>query len=238
MSALQSIQYHEKENEKVYNATHTSNYRKYDDEFIHTKAYAHIAGKIKELSSSFNRPISVLDVGCGTGRYFHAIHNLEALTGIDVSHNMLEEAKNPYGRTAIAISDIELIEGNFYNYDFGNRKFDFIYSVGVLGEHAPFDEHTCHKLKSLLKDGGKLFFTNVDIEPRKNAKRKLAETIYPLLPKNIKAVLDKRWETCYMTWTQLENIVRKEQFSSYEISRYASEDPKWDGVHLECVAIK
>jgi SAM-dependent methyltransferase len=223
-------------NEKVYDLGMSTNYRRYDEEFVHTPAYAHIAGKITSVISEFSSPISVLDVGCGTGRYFHTLKNASEILGIDVSGNMLLEAKNPFRKSEIAHTRISLIEGNFYNYDFGDRKFDFIYSVGVLGEHTVFDQHVCHKLFSLLKEGGKLFFSVVDIEPRKDWKRKMAERIYPMLPSNLKKVLDKRWETCYMTYTQLDEIMKREAFSDYTIERYVSEDPLWVGVHLECVA--
>ncbi|HTM66317.1 MAG TPA: class I SAM-dependent methyltransferase [Flavipsychrobacter sp.] len=226
------------ENKKNYHPDMCSSYRKYDEQFIHTKAYMHYAGQIRRLTEDFRRPISVLDVGCGTGRYFHALRNLQGLTGIDVSPNMLAQAQDPFQRENIALQHIELIEGNFYDYDFGGVQFDFIYSVGVLGEHTVFDKHVCAKLYALLKDGGRLFFTTVDIEPRKNLKRKLAEAIYPLMAKNIKRIFDKRWETCYMNYDQLDEIMRNGEFSSFTISRYVSEDPSWKGVHLDCFATK
>ena len=151
---------------------------------------------------------------------------------------MLQEAQNPFRREDVPVSEIELIHGNFYHHDFGERSFDFIYSVGVLGEHAPFDRHVCAKLHSLLQEGGKLYFTVVDIEPRKNLKRRFAEAAYPLLPSPVKRILDKRWETIYMTWEQLEDIVKQQGFSSYSIRRHIVDDPKWKGVHLECIALK
>jgi ubiquinone/menaquinone biosynthesis C-methylase UbiE len=237
-TAKHTILFHEQENHKLYDQAMTSNYRKYDEVFPTTNSYKHIAGIITHLSSGFEHPIAVLDVGCGTGRYFHCLKNLKELTGIDVSHNMLIEARQPYKRSLIPLETISLIEGNFYTHDFGNEKFDFIYSVGVLGEHALFDKAVADKLFSLLKDGGKIFFTVVDIEPRKNLKRKAAEALYPILPKNVRNVLDQRWETLYMTYTQLDDIMKQTSFSKYTILRHLSEDPKWKGAHLECIAEK
>jgi ubiquinone/menaquinone biosynthesis C-methylase UbiE len=226
------------ENEKNYNPDMCNSYRRYDEQFIHTKAYLHYAGQIRKLTEDFRRPISVLDVGCGTGRYFHALRNLQSLTGIDVSPNMLAQAQDPFQRGAIPLQHIELIQGNFYDYNFGGQQFDFIYSVGVLGEHTVFDQHICDKLHGLLKDNGRLFFTNVDIEPRKNLKRKSAEAVYPLMPESMKRIFDKRWQTCYMTYRQLDEVMKQGMFSSYQISRYVSEDPSWKGVHLDCFAAK
>lgn len=222
----------------VYTSDATTVYRKYDEEFFHTKAYARLGGKITSLSGSFSKSPSVLDVGCGTGRYFHAIKNPKSITGIDVSANMLQQAVHPFKREEIPLDTINLIEGNFYHHDFKGQKFDFIYSVGVLGEYVPFDAHLCNKLHQTLEDGGVLYFTVVDIEPRKNWKRKMMEAVYPALPAPVKAVLDKRWETCYMTYDQLDAVVKAQGFKSYTIDRYVSEDERWDGVHLECTAHK
>lgn len=237
-TAKQSIRFHEQENHRLYDQAMTSGYRKYDEVFPTTNSYKHLAGIITHLSTSFGHSISVLDVGCGTGRYFHCLRNLKELTGIDVSHYMLLEARDPYKRSVIPLDSISLIEGNFYTHNFGNEKFDFIYSVGVLGEHAVFDQSVADKLFSLLRDGGKLFFTVVDIEPRKNLKRKAAEALYPFLPKKVRNILDQRWETLYMSYAQLDNIMKKTAFTNYTILQHLSEDPKWKGAHLECIAEK
>src|SRR4029453_11155404 len=50
---------------------------------------------IRELSSSFLHATNVLDLGCGTGRYFHCIKNARCLVGVDASWHMLEQAKAP-----------------------------------------------------------------------------------------------------------------------------------------------
>ncbi|MBS1589455.1 MAG: class I SAM-dependent methyltransferase [Bacteroidetes bacterium] len=223
---------------KVYDPTTTANYRQYDEDFIHTKAYLHLASKLKFLCQSFERPITILDVGCGTGRYFHVLTHVDRLIALDYSENMLLQAQHPFREAEIPMDKIVFHQGNFYDFDFGNQSFDFIYSIGVLGEHTVFDEHVCNKLFKLLRPGGKLYFTVVDLQSRKSFKRKIMEALYPFTPIGIKRILDKRWETCYLTWTQLDNIVSKQGFEVYQIERYISEDPKWKGVHLECIATK
>ncbi|MBS1781885.1 MAG: class I SAM-dependent methyltransferase [Bacteroidetes bacterium] len=223
---------------QVYDPATTVNYRQYDDKFIQTKAYLHLAGKLSNLCQSFERPIAMLDVGCGTGRYFHVLTNVDRLFAMDYSENMLVQAQHPFREAEISMDKIVFKQGNFYDFDFENQSFDFIYSIGVLGEHTVFDRHVCNKLFELLRPGGKLFFTVVDLEARKTFKRKIMESLYPFVPTSIKQILDKRWETCYLTWNQLENIVSKQGFKTYQIERYASEDPKWKGVHLECIATK
>jgi SAM-dependent methyltransferase len=179
-----------------------------------------------------------LDIGCGTGRFFHLFNNVALLTGIDVSKDMLAFANNPLPPGQLDINTLELIEASFFTHDFKDVKYDIIYSIGVLGEHVPFDETTAEKIYGLLSENGKAYFTIVDLEPRKNTKRKIAETLYPLLPKGIRQKLDARWEICYLTYDELDAIMKPQPFSSYKIERYTSEDPLWEGVHLECFASK
>ena len=58
-----------------------------NDVFVRLSAW--LAG----LCAGFERPISVLDLGCGTGRYFPALSHVRELVGIDASESMLERAR-------------------------------------------------------------------------------------------------------------------------------------------------
>jgi ubiquinone/menaquinone biosynthesis C-methylase UbiE len=78
---------------------------------------------IRELSSSFPYPINVLDLGCGTGRYFHCIKNAKCLVGVDASWHMLEQAKSPvYGGT----QNVHLIHSSLYEAEFRPAVFDLV----------------------------------------------------------------------------------------------------------------
>src|SRR5689334_17015007 len=67
-----------------------------DDEIEVASANHHrLEGILNLISSSFRRPITVLDIGCGTGRYFHCLRNVNKLTGLDLSAEMLRAAQNP-----------------------------------------------------------------------------------------------------------------------------------------------
>lgn len=222
----------------LYNRSYSESYRHFDDIYIDTPDYAHFVPLLKEITEEFNRPIKVLEVGCGTGRYFHALKNTYELTGIDISGPMLELAKQPLMSHEITIPFINLIEGSVFDHDFGKEQFDFIYSIGVLGEHAPFTQDICGKLYDLLTDEGTLYFTVVDINDRKNFKRRLAESAYPLLPGKIKHVLDKRWETNYMTYKELDRMMSESRFDEYNIATYRAAGIGWVGSHLECFANK
>ena len=222
----------------LYNEDYSENYRNFDEVYVNTPDYQHYVPLLRKLTRDFNRPIKVLEVGCGTGRYFHALQNTVELTSIDISAAMLKLEETPLKQNEVNIPSIKLIEGSVFDHDFGNEQFDFIYSVGVLGEHAPFTPQICQKLYELLNDDGSAYFTIVDIEDRKDFKRKLAETAYPLLPGKLRNVLDKRWETNYMTYTQLDRMMSGSQFGEYEISSYKAAGIGWKGAHFEVIAHK
>src|ERR1041385_9228822 len=70
-------------------------YREDDEVEVTTENHRHYCEMLREITTSFDRPISVLDVGCGTGRYFHCLKNVDLLIGLDISPEMLKAAESP-----------------------------------------------------------------------------------------------------------------------------------------------
>src|SRR3954452_23107439 len=70
-------------------------YRRDDEIEVTTEHHRHLRGILTTVSSSFGRPINVLDVGCGTGRYFYCLKNAHSLLGLDLSEEMLKIAEHP-----------------------------------------------------------------------------------------------------------------------------------------------
>lgn len=75
---------------------------------------------------------SVLDVGCGSGRYLEAYAELgvRRIVGMDLSETMLAlaaERTAPFGDRA----DIALVRGDFSEFD-ANERFDCIVAMGVF----------------------------------------------------------------------------------------------------------
>jgi len=233
MSANELIDYSAERTKGIYHQGYSKYYREYDEQYTSTPDYKHYTDKLTNHTLSFPYKIDVLDIGCGTGRYFHALQNVHLLTGIDISINMLNEAQNPLYKGEVRIEKTDLIEGNFYEHDFREKKFDFIYSIGVLGEHAPFTLDACNKIFDLLNEGGVCYITLVDIKHRKNLKRKIADILYIFMPASIKRKLDERWKACYMTRKQVDNIITQSKFTNYNIGSYRSQDTHWQGVHFE-----
>jgi len=78
-----------------YDQEYSERYRESEKLGIHNEENKRMCRILKNISHSFGYKISVLDLGCGTGRYFHCLQNVERLTGIDISPHMLREALNP-----------------------------------------------------------------------------------------------------------------------------------------------
>ncbi len=225
----------------VLDQAYSAMYRESDESEIAGENHKRYCNILADIRHSFGYRISVLDLGCGTGRYFHCLQHVERMIGIDIALNMLKHARNPVKSNKISIDRIDLICANIFDLHISSDLFDFIYSIGVLGESAPFDLYICNKLFSLLKPGGKLFFTVVDVYSKfefMSLKRRIAERVCPLLPSMWKGKLRERLKTFYMTDMELRGILEKSMFTQYEVFRHVSTSPLWIGAHYECIATK
>ena len=225
----------------VLDQAYSARYRESDELEVTGENHKRYCNILAEIRRSCGDRISVLDLGCGTGRYFHCLQHVERLVGIDIALDMLKHARSPVNSNKMSINHIDLICANIFDLHIISDVFDFIYSIGVLGEVAPFDLHICNKLFSRLKPGGKLFFTVVDVYSRlefMSLKRRIAERVCPILPSRWKGKLRERLETFYMTDMELRGVLGRSSFTQYEISRHVSSSPFWRGAHYECVATK
>jgi SAM-dependent methyltransferase len=146
-----------------YNYKYAEGYRQSDDLIKTTPEYWQLREFILKFFNKINGKKSVLELGCGTGRYFHLFdgHQVDRFVGIDLSEDMLQIAKySPPFKEEISINPI-LICDDFMNVT-NIGKFDFVYSIGVLGEHMPFNKSIIqHINNNFLKEGGIFIFTAV-----------------------------------------------------------------------------
>ena len=91
----------------------------------------------------------VLDVACGTGVLFpdYLERNVNSLTGIDISPEMVRIAQGKFPQVQVLCADIE--EAKF------DRKFDCIVVYNAF-PHFPEPEKLISVLSNLLKTGGTL----------------------------------------------------------------------------------
>jgi SAM-dependent methyltransferase len=217
-------------------------YRGFDE--ARSGAAEHYGTLLTRLTSQFGRAIDVLDLGCGTGRYFHCLRNVRRLVGIDPSEYMLEQARTPTQAETIAVDKLELICGDVFSVPLPDAAFDLIYSVGVVGEYAPFDGRLLDRCRQLLKPGGVLFVTAVDTLSRVRVPeieqpsllRRAARSLWPSLPPWIRIAANRVLSPRYVSRRQLERCLPAAGFRRYEIATF--EHPSgWRGTHFDCTAV-
>ncbi len=231
-----------KETLSIFDEGSSRRYRDNDQRAMESGSRLHYAEILRTLSGEFGRKISVLDAGCGSGRYFHCLRNVRGLVGVDISPHMLEEASNPVNREALDIESIDLRCGDIRSLQI-DECFDVIYSIGVIGEYSPVDSALLDKLFHLLNPDGKLFFTAVDVHSRlkmpENARttlpRRLLRKSFSVLPPFAKRFLNRALSAHYLTERQLTGLLKDSPFTSFTITRYCHPSG-WQGTHLDCLA--
>ena len=222
--------------------------RRYRDEYDTRALEAGAAGDhwckiLHGLSASFGRPIDVLDIGCGTGRYFHCLSRVRQLVGVDIAAPMLELARDPIRRDQFDIQTITLLCGDALSMALPQAQFDLVYSIGVLGEHAPLDATVTHRLRELLAPGGLLFVTAVDATSRviafENAPipfaRRLARRSFPFLPHGVRRLLNRRLSPNYVSRAQLDSAFASAGFAEFTLTPYVHPSG-FQATHWECLA--
>lgn len=132
-------------------------------EFLITKANYHsgemkaLLNKVSQFIKDKNTPLSILDLGCGTGLIGEKLDfnkEIDLLIGVDLSEKMLKLCKNKKVYNELVFNDIE-------NYLLSEkRQFDIIYACSVI---QFFDENSLNslfeKIKPRLNINGRFYFT-------------------------------------------------------------------------------
>ena len=136
--------------------------RRDDEKQVRSGQHIRRCANLERLCAGFPHPVRALDMGCGTGRYFHCLTNTEMIVGSDQSRAMLLQAKNPVNPNAKARANVVLIPNDLYEMAFAAGAFDIIYSFGVFGHGAALTPELCQRLYTWLAPGGRLYFDAVD----------------------------------------------------------------------------
>jgi SAM-dependent methyltransferase len=219
----------------LYAPDYARRYRQHDEELGHVEAYRAFCEWLREVCGRFQGSIDVLDLGCGTGRYFAALPNVNALVGLDASGPMLAEAAHPVGADHITAKTIQLVEGDALTHDFAPESFDLIYSIGVLAEHTPFDGRIVENAARWLRPGGRFAFTTVHPDSSsipKTPGRTLGHAVLPFSPPPIRRWLRERL-TAGGQYADEALIVERlgGMFAVESIARLKSE------AHLHCLCV-
>ena len=104
------------------------------------------------LTAEDLRGATVLDAGCGMGRYLRVAAELGAarVVGVDLSR-AVEAARDLSGE----FGTVEVAQADLFRTPFADGTFDHIYSLGVL-DHTPDPRRAFLELARLLKPGGRI----------------------------------------------------------------------------------
>lgn len=150
----------------LYDRAYAARYRAHDDSLDDSAPYLGFVTWLQRVCGRFAGPIDVLELGCGTGRYFSALSGARTITGIDASAEMLEMARHPYRAERITAERVTLVHGDLFTHPFEDGAFDLVYAIGVLAEHAPLDRTIVARVHRLLRPGGRFAFSTVHPESR------------------------------------------------------------------------
>lgn len=226
----------------LYGPDYSTHYRNCDEQESSSAYYKQLAKQLKDMADSFGRPIEVVDFGCGTGRYFHAMDAAKCLYGIDLSAHMLEQARAPV--IPSAAGRLVLRQGGAWALDaFDSNSVEFVYSIGVIGNHCPLDVGLLNQVYRILKPGGMFFFLITDANNRAlrrpTLKRQIMERVYPLLPSRAKRKLDERWLDCSLFPHEINAIIDLSKFEKVFIEDEPFQPDSWtSGKHLYCTVRK
>jgi tRNA (cmo5U34)-methyltransferase len=99
--------------------------------------------------------LSFVDLGCGTGleieKIFASCPNAE-ITGIDLSEEMLQILNHKFTDKK---TQLNIICESYFNFDFGNSKYDYAISTYSLHHFSPSEKLTLYKnVYDGLKENG------------------------------------------------------------------------------------
>jgi SAM-dependent methyltransferase len=180
----------------LYDNAYARRYRHRDEELEHLSSNQQLLAWLGGVCDRFDRPIDVLDLGCGTGRYFWGLRRVRSLVGLDASAAMLEEARHPVHGDRLSGVPITLVQGDAMTHAFPTGSFDLVYSIGVLAEHVPLDRPVVNRVHQWLRPGGRFAFTTVHPESAsvtRTAGRRSAAAALQLLPAAVTSALHRRY---------------------------------------------
>ena len=135
---------------------YTSLWNKFEKRTIMEEGRALIEKRIpKKIIDDCIKDKTVLDMGCGSGRYSIALSLLGAkkVYALDLFEQSYKARKQIADERKL---NIEFLEGNFHNLPFKDNFFDFIFCNGTI-HHSTSIEKSLKEFKRVLKEGHKGF---------------------------------------------------------------------------------
>ncbi len=220
-----------KEAQSYYGEQRAETYRASDSEYLsdNTKHFDMFQA-LGEVTEQLGRPVRALDLGCGTGRYFHALSNTTHIVGIDASPKMIEAAHHPIEAEKIS-AEVTLHVSSLFDADFQHGIFDFVYCNGLLGQWALLTPALLNRIWHWLESGYFLctIISTLPPEATKTTwKYSVTERIKPYLPKFLQSYLIVRRKQFAMTEEQIRQVVSNSHFKTLRLCRRLSQTGRID----------
>ena len=219
----------------LYDEAYAERYRSHDDGLADSAAYQMFVSWLQGVCQRFTHPVDALDLGCGTGRYFCALHGVLALVGLDASAAMLSQARHPLREDRITAGPITLVQGDLLAQDFGADRFDLVYSIGVLAEHVPLQPALVSQVRRWLRPGGRFAFSTVHPESASVPRtwpRRIGALALLVLPASLGRLIRERLMAggLYADEARVRDLF-SEGFAIESLERVESE------AHLHCLCV-
>ncbi|HSV42726.1 MAG TPA: class I SAM-dependent methyltransferase [Methanomassiliicoccales archaeon] len=205
----------------------------------HGRVMTHL---LKEICRSFAKErLDVLELGCGTGRYFSCLDNVGSITGVDISRSMIEQAHRRVEEEHYP-ADVCLECGDINTWRIPQEKFDLIYSIGTLGEYCRLSPPIVNKVMSGLKEGGCFLFTvfdaNHDLSSRarslavRGPMQRITARTYHQMPEGLKRPFGRTFFSYFLSRSELLRMLGPMAHHHPSVVRLSCDDESWTGTHL------
>lgn len=147
-----------RENEAETQQVYGQLWDRFDEKEYVEKAYQILVERLAasefDLASIIGR--TVLDMGCGSGRYSLALARAGAarVVGVDLGKRSIESARAIASRAGLA--NVEFRTGDVLDLPFEDGAFDFVFCNGVL-HHTADMERGIREMYRVLRPGGRAF---------------------------------------------------------------------------------
>lgn len=174
------------ENLRYHGRKHAEEYTESDSTLSNSSDHVTISNWLSDHLKAEDKQMSrFLDLGCGTGRWFHVMKNADSILGADFSGEMLSKAKEKIAGGGVH-TNINLVRCDIFNLPLKKDLFDCVVSVGVLAEHAPLNDVIFEEVGRMLKSEGLFLFTAQKMGIIPKLKVKAAQSLFPILPPSFK----------------------------------------------------
>ena len=215
--------------------------RRDDEKRIRAPQHLRRCANLAQLCTGFSHPVRVLDLGCGTGRYFHCLNNTEMIVGADRSGEMLWHAKSPVKTNDRAWANIVLIQNDLYEMAFAAGSFDVIYSFGVFGHGAVLTPELCQRLYTWLAPGGRLYLDAIAQGGAGRGRQWTRTFLRVFFPISRRRTVQRHFDAIPVVVHSREQIGRllgDAGFADLTIDEHDSRELFFQGSILECSAMK